>query len=180
MSTTSWTLDPPHSDLLFSIRHLGISTVRGKISGLSGTATFDSADPKTLKLHVDIDPATIDTGNEQRDAHIKSADFLDVQNYPTITFQSTRVAPAGPNEGKLFGELTIRGVTKEVELAVEGPSKEITDPYGNVKIGASATGAINRKDFGISFNHVMEAGTLLLGEELKVTIDLQFTKQASG
>ena len=180
MSTTSWTLDPAHSDVLFSIRHLGISTVRGNLPGLTGTAQFDPSDPKSLKLHVDIDAASIDTNNDQRDAHIKTPDFLDVQNYPTITFQSTRVEPSGPGTGKLYGELTIKGVTKEVELTVEGPSPETTDPSGNVKIAASATTVINRKDFGISFNHVMETGTLLLGEELKVTIDVQFIKQTSG
>src|ERR1017187_3310361 len=134
MSTTSWTLDPAHSDVLFSIRHLGISTVRGKLPGLSGTAQFDPTDPKTLKLHVDIDAASIDTNNDQRDTHVKTADFLDVQNYPTITFQSTRVEPSGPGEGKLIGDLTIKGVTKEVVLTVEGPSPETKDPYGNVKI----------------------------------------------
>jgi len=180
MSTTSWTLDPAHSDVLFSIRHLGISTVRGKLPGVSGTAEFEPGDPKSLKLHIDIDAGSIDTGNEQRDTHIKTADFLDVQNYPTITFQSTRVEPTGAGEGKLFGDLTMKGVTKEVVLTVEGPSAETKDPYGNVKIAASATAVINRKDFGISFNHVMEAGMLLIGEELKVTIDVQFTKQASG
>ena len=180
MSATSWTLDPAHSDVLFSIRHLGISTVRGKLPGVSGSAQFDPGNPSTLKLHIDIDAASIDTGNDQRDTHIKTADFLDVQNYPTITFQSTRVEPLGSGQGKLYGDLTIKGVTKEVVLTVEGPSQETPDPYGNIKIAASATAVINRKDFGISFNHVMEAGMLLIGEELKVTIDVQFTKQTSG
>ncbi len=177
---SKWTLDPAHSDLLFSIKHLGISTVRGKFPGLSGTAQFEEADPKSLKLHVEIDATTVNTGNDQRDEHIRSKDFLGVVDFPTITFDSTRVEPSSPGEGKLYGDLTIRGVTKEVALSVEGPSGEIQDPYGNTKIGASATAVINRKDFGISFNHVMEAGALLIGEELKVTIDVQFTKDATS
>lgn len=177
-SNSTWTLDPAHSDVLFAIRHLGISTVRGKFPGLSGTASFDPADPTSLKLKVDIDASSFDTGNDQRDAHVKAADFLDVENYPTITFEATKVIPTGKDSGKLIGDLTIKGVTKEVELTVEGPSPETADPYGNTKIGASATAVVNRKDFGITFNHVMETGSLMLGEELKVTIDVQFTKQA--
>src|SRR5579872_2344132 len=177
--TSSWILDPAHSDVLFSVRHLGISTVRGQLPGVSGTAEFASGDPSTLKLQIDIDASSISTGNDQRDAHIKGADFLDVEKFPTMSFKSTRVAPEGPGGGKLYGDLTIKGITKEVELHVEGPSPETADPYGNTKIAASATGVINRKDFGITFNHVMETGSLLVGEEIKVTIDVQFTKQAS-
>lgn len=180
MSTTQWTLDPAHSDVLFSIKHLGISTVRGKFTGLSGTASFDPADHSTLQVHVDITSASFNTGNDDRDAHVKGADFLDAEKFPTITFDATKVNETGDGEGTLTGNLTIRGVTKEVVLHVEGPSGEITDPYGNVKIGASATATINRKDFGIAFNHVMEAGALLLGEDVKITIDVQFTKQAAG
>ena len=176
--TTSWTLDPVHSDITFSIRHLGISTVRGHLKAASGSASFDTTDPNSLNLNVEIDANTLSTGNDQRDEHVKSADFLDTAKFPTITFSVTGVESHGPEAQKITGDLTLKGVTKPVVLEVEGPSAETTDPYGNVKIGASATTVINRKDFGISFHGVLDSGALLLGEDIKVALDVQFTKQA--
>lgn len=180
MSTTTWTLDPAHTDVHFSVKHLGISTVRGKFNGITGSAEFDPADHSTLKIHVEIDANTIDTGNDQRDAHVRSGDFLDADKFPSITFDSTKVELTGDHEGKIHGNLTLKGVTKPIVLTAEGPSDEVTDPYGNTKIAASATAVVHRKDFGVEFNHVMETGALLLGEDVKVTLDVQFVKQTGG
>ena len=170
----TWQIDPPHTSAQFSVRHMGISTVRGAFTRISGTVQYDPSDVAKTSLDVTIDANSLDTRVEQRDNHVKSADFLDVAKYPTITFKSKHVEPAGAGHLKVIGDLTIHGTTKQVELDVEGPTPPIKDPRGNEHMGASATTTISRKDFGVSN---ME---LMIGDELHITIDAEVVKQAAA
>jgi polyisoprenoid-binding protein YceI len=174
---TTWTLDPAHSSASFSVKHMMIAKVHGGFEKLSGTLIYDSANPTASQIEVAIDASSINTREAQRDTHLKSADFFDVTQFPTLTFRSTKVE--GENdELKVTGDLTIRGVTKSVILAVEGPSAEMKDPWGNTKIGASATTKIKRKDFGLTWNAALETGGVLVGDDIAITLDVQFLKQA--
>src|ERR1700685_1348631 len=146
----TWQLDPPHSSAQFSVRHLGVSTVRGAFTKVSGTVQYDAANPAKSSLQATIDATSVDTRVDARDNDLRSANYLDVKKYPTITFQSKRVEAAGAGKLKITGDLTIHGVTKEVVLDVDGPSAPMKDPWGNQRIGASATTKINRKDFGVN------------------------------
>ena len=172
----TYQIDPSHSSASFSIKHMMIAKVRGGFEKLSGRLNYDPANPTKANIQVTIDAASIDTREEKRDAHLKSADFFDVEKYPTITFQSTRIEGSG-DELKVIGDLTIHGVTKPVTLAVERPSAEQKDPWGNVKIGASGTTKIKRKDFRLTWNAALEAGGVLVGDEVSITLDVQFVKQ---
>ena len=138
---------------------------------------FDEENPANSKVEAIIDVATLQTREPDRDKHLKSADFLDVEKFPTITFVSKKVVKKGDEEHKVTGDLTIHGVTKEVTLEVEGPTPEAKDPWGNVKIGASAKAKINRKDFGLVWNVALETGGVLVGEEVQIHLDLELTKQ---
>lgn len=177
MATNTYNLDPNHSEISFSVKHLGIATVRGKFMGLSGTATADPADPLSLQVEVTADVSTINTGDDKRDSHLRTAEFFDVEKFPTATFKSTSIERLGDGEYKVNGDLTLHGVTKPVSLNVEGPSQEVKDPWGQTKVGASATATIHRKEFGLGWNVALEAGGLLVGEDVKLTIDVQFAKQ---
>jgi polyisoprenoid-binding protein YceI len=177
MSVSNWNIDTAHTDILFSVRHMGISTVRGKFTGVTGTAVADPADASTLHLDVKIDPSTISTGDEKRDAHLRSSDFFDAEKFPAASFKSTGVTKDG-DEYKLTGDFTLHGVTKSITLDVESVSSEAKDPWGGTRIGASAHGMIHRKDFGITFNAPLEAGGFMIGDDVKLTIDAQFVKQA--
>jgi polyisoprenoid-binding protein YceI len=179
LAPATYTIDPAHSTADFRVRHLMISNVRGEFSGLSGTIVFDPKNSANSKINATIDATTINTREPQRDAHLKSADFFDVEKYPTITFASTKVASAGLGEWKVTGNLTIHGVTKEIVLTVEGPAAEIKDPWGNSKTGASASAKINRKDFGLMWNAALETGGVVVGDEVSINLDLELTKQAS-
>lgn len=174
MSNT-YQIDPSHSSANFSIKHMMIAKVHGGFEKLSGTFIYDAADPSKSNVDVTIDVASINTHEAQRDTHLKSADFFDVEKYPTITFKSTRIEKNG-GDLKIVGNLTIHGVTNAVILEVEGPSEELKDPWGNAKIGASATTKISRKDFGLTWNAALEAGGLLVGDEVSISIDVQFVK----
>jgi polyisoprenoid-binding protein YceI len=174
----TYQIDPMHSRIHFSVRHLGISHVRGEFTGLSGTLVYDRANPEAAQLTVTVDPATFSSGQPQRDEHVKSADFLDVPQYPEITFKSTKVEVLGEEEGRVTGNLTLHGVTKEVVLEVEGPSPEVKDFYGNVKFGVTAKTRISRGDFGLTYNAPLETGGLLIGDKVDLTLDVQFAKQA--
>ncbi len=174
---STYTIDPAHSVADFKVRHLMVSNVRGEFSGVSGTVEYDEANPGNSKLEAVIDATTIQTRDAQRDAHLKSADFLDVEKYPTIKFVSKKVVKTGDEEHKVTGDLTIHGVTKEVTLEVEGPGSEVKDPWGNVKLGASAKTKINRKDFGLVWNVALETGGVVVGEEVQIHLDLELTKQ---
>jgi len=163
----TWQIDPMHSAAQFSVRHLGVSTVRGAFTKVSGSAKFDAADPSKVSLDATIDASSVDTRVEMRDNDLRSPNFLDVQKYPTITFHSKQTKAAGAGKLQITGDLTIHGVTKEVVLDVDGPSAPIKDPWGNQRIGASAATKINRKDFGVN------GASGAVGDEITITIDTE-------
>ena len=175
-SLTTWKIDPAHSAAEFKVRHMMISNVKGSFSGLSGTLIENPADPAQSTVEASVDVASISTGDAQRDGHLKSADFFEVEKYPTMTFKSTKVEKKGEDEYKVTGDLTLHGVTKPVTFAVEGPSTPGKDPWGNTRIGLSATTKINRKDFGLNWNAALETGGILVGEDVHITLEVQFIK----
>ena len=175
-AVSTWAIDPAHSAAEFKVKHMMISNVKGQFTGVSGTLERHEGDVTKSKVEVTIDAASVNTRDSQRDAHLKSADFFDVEKFPTLSFKSTRVIPKNHDEVALEGELTIHGVTHPVRLAVEGPTAAAKDPWGNTRIGASATTKINRRDFGLTWNTALEAGGILVGEEVTITLDLQFVK----
>ena len=176
-AVTTWNIDPAHSAAEFKVKHMMISNVKGSFSGLSGALTEHSDDATLSSVEAAIPVAAISTGDAQRDAHLKSADFFDAEKYPTLNFKSTRVTRKGEAAYEVTGDLTIHGVTRPVTFAVEGPSAPGKDPWGNTRIGLSATTKINRKDFGLSWNAALETGGFLVGEEIAITLDVQFIKQ---
>ena len=172
----AWKIDSAHSEVIFSVRHMMISTVRGRFNTVNGTVEFDEVTPGNSSVNVEIDASSIDTREQQRDDHLRSPDFLDVANYPTITFVSKRVEAVDENHGKIVGDLTIHGVTKEVVLETEyaGQAKS---PWGTTSAGFSAKTKINRKDFGLGWNATLETGGVLVGEEIKVDIEMEIVKE---
>jgi len=173
--TETWQLDPAHSAAQFAVRHMGISTVRGGFTKLSGTVQYDSAHPAKSSVDATIDAASVDTRVEMRDNDLRRAKFFDAAKYPTITFRSKNVEPAGKGKLKVTGDLTIHGVTKEVVLNVDGPSEPIKDQRGNSHMGASATTTINRRDFGVG-----SIPAAMLGEDVAITLDLELVKQGAA
>ena len=163
----TWQIDPNHSAAQFSVRHLGVSTVRGAFTKVSGSAKHDPADPSKDSLDATIDANSVDTRVEARDNDLRSPHFLEVQKYPTITFHSKTAKVAGPGKLQITGDLTMHGVTKEVVLDVDGPSAAIKDPWGNQRIGASAATKITRQDFGVS------GAPGVVGDEITITIDVE-------
>lgn len=176
-TVTTWNLDPAHSAAEFKVKHMMISNVKGSFRGLTGTLTLDESDPSGSQVKATIDVSTLSTGDEQRDAHLKSADFFDVAQIPQMTFESTTVKRTGEGEYQVTGNLSMHGVTKPVTFAVDGPGAPGKDPWGNTRIGLSATAKINRKDFGLTWNAALETGGVLVGEDVALTIDAQFIKQ---
>jgi polyisoprenoid-binding protein YceI len=174
-STTTWKIDPAHTNVEFSVRHLMIATVKGRFTDVSGTVKIDEADLSRSEIDVTINVASIDTREQQRDAHLRSADFFDVEKYPTMTFRSTRVEPGQDGRLTVVGDLTIRGITKPVTLDVtsEGRAK---DPWGGERAGFSATTRINRTDFGLTWNQALETGGVLVGDEVKISLDVELVK----
>lgn len=175
-AVSTWKVDPVHSVAEFKVKHLMISHVKGQFTGVSGVLTLDESDITRSSVEATIDAASIATRDPQRDAHLQSADFLDVAKYPTLTFKSTSISRKGKDELVLNGDLTIHGVTKPVTFAVEGPSAPVQDPWGNTRIGLSAETKINRKDFGLAWNSPLETGGVLVGEDITITLDVQFVK----
>jgi polyisoprenoid-binding protein YceI len=175
-ATTTWNIDPIHSNAEFKVRHLMISNVKGQFKGVTGTLKLDNAEPAKSGVEASIDAASINTNDAQRDAHLKSADFFDVEKFPTLTFKSTRVSRNGDGAHTVAGDLTIHGVTRNVVFEVDGPSAPTKDPWGNTRIGLSATTRINRKDFGLTWNAALETGGIMVGEEVAITLDIQFIK----
>ncbi len=175
MSIT-YEIDSAHSNLQFSVRHLMVSNVRGSFTGVKGTVAHDHKNPSAGSIQATIDASTIHTGEEKRDEHLKSPDFLDVAKYPAITFQSTKVEKTGSDRFKVTGNLTIHGVTKEVTLDVEEVTEETKDPWGNMRIGASAKGKIKRSDFGLTWNAALETGGVMVGDDVKLDFELEFVK----
>ena len=174
--TTTWKLDPAHSHAEFKVKHMMISNVKGSFSSLSGTLTEHATDATLSSVEATIDIGTISTGDEKRDTHLKSPDFFDVEKYPTMTFKSTQVKPNGDGGYDVTGDLTMHGVTRRQIFAVEGPTPPTKDPWGNTRIGLSATAKINRKDYGLNWNAALEAGGVLVGETVSVTMEVQFVK----
>ena len=175
---TTWNIDASHSAVEFSAKHMMITTVRGRIADVRGTITLNEANPDQSSVEVELGAASIDTRSEQRDGHLRSADFLDVDNFETITFRSTGVVPRGGSRFVLVGDLTIRGVTQEISLEAELVGKG-TDPWGGQRAGFAATTAINRKEFGLTWNQALEAGGVLVSDQVKIGLEIQATLQAS-
>jgi len=173
----TYVIDPSHSRAGFRVRHLMVANVRGEFSGIAGTVVLDAQNPANSKIEAAIDVTTIETRDNQRDQHLKSADFFDVEKFPKITFVSKKVAPAGQGEWKVTGDLSIHGVTREVVLDVEGPTPEVKDPWGNLKIGASAATKANRRDFGLVWNVALEAGGVLVGDEVAIDLEVEMARQ---
>lgn len=176
MALAKWVLDPTHSEVQFKVKHLVISTVTGTFKSFEGSLEADKEDFSDAKINFSLDVNSIDTNQEQRDGHLKSADFFDAENHPKITFESTSFIPSG-SDYKLNGNLTIRDTTKPVSLDVEFGGTA-TDFYGNLKAGFEVSGKINRKDFGLTWNGITEAGAIVVGEEVKLIINVQFAKEA--
>lgn len=175
--SNQWLIDPAHSNAGFSVRHMMITNVRGEFSKLEGKVSYDPAAPEATQIEASADVASIDTHEAQRDTHLKSGDFFDAEKFPKLTFKSKSVRVKAAEELVVTGDLTIHGVTREVELAVEGPSAPSTDPFGNVRVGATATTKIKRDDFGLVWNAALETGGVLVGNEVKITIDLSLIRQ---
>jgi polyisoprenoid-binding protein YceI len=173
----TYTLDPAHTTIGFKVKHLMITNVKGSFEKFKGTVIIDEKDITKSKAHVTVEVASINTNIAKRDEHLRSGDFFDVATYPLMTFSSTKVERAGADKLKVTGNLTIKGVTKQVVLAVEGPSGEIKSPQGVAKRGASATAAINRQDFGVSWNRTLDAGGVLVGDEVQIFIDAELDRQ---
>jgi polyisoprenoid-binding protein YceI len=172
----SWKIDPSHTRAVFSVRHMMISNVHGQFHNVIGTVNFDESVPTRSSVDVQIDAASIDTNDERRDGHLKSPDFLDAENYPYLTFVSKRIEVIDSEHGRITGDLTIRGVTREVVLATEynGQAK---GPYGQQSAGFTATAKLNRKDFGLTWNMGLETGGVLVGDTVNISIELEIVKQ---
>jgi polyisoprenoid-binding protein YceI len=175
-ATTTWNIDPVHSNAQFKVKHMMVSNVKGEFNAVTGTLKYDAENIANSQVEATIDATTINTRDPQRDGHLKSADFFDVQKFPTLTFKSTRVSKKGDGELAVAGDLTIHGVTRNVAFEVEGPSAPVKDPWGNTRVGLSATTRINRKDFGLTWNTILEAGGIAVGEEVAITLDVEFIK----
>jgi polyisoprenoid-binding protein YceI len=177
MTATTYQLDPVHSHLGFSVRHMMVSQQRGQFAGASGTLSLDRASLANSRVEITIDVATINTNNTDRDNHLRSADFFDAAGHPTITFVSREVQAGDDGELRVTGDLTIRGTTRPVVLTAEPISEESRDPFGNIKVGTSVTGKISRKDFGLVWNAILETGGVALGDDVKLTLDVQFQRK---
>ena len=174
---STWEIDPAHTNAHFAVKHLVISTVRGHLGKVTGTVTLDESDPTKSSLQATIDAAGVDTDNDKRDEHLKGPDFLDVAKHPTLTFKSKKVEKIADDHYKVMGDLTLRGVTKEVALDVKGSTKPLTDPFGNVKLGGEATTTIHREDFGVSWSKTLDGGGLVVGDDVDVMIDVELLKK---
>ena len=176
MSTTKWSIDPTHSEIGFKVKHMMFTNVSGNFEKFDASIETEGDDFTTAKFDFSGEIDSINTGNADRDNHLRSADFFDAEQFPTLTFKSTSFEKESESDYKLTGDLTLHGVTKSVKLDVEfgGLAK---DPWGNTKTGLSATGKINRKDWGLNWNSALETGGVLVGEEVKLNIELQFIQQ---
>jgi len=179
MTTRQFEIDSAHSDIRFSVRHLGFSRVHGGFLHWKGSILFDEAAPTATRVVVDIDAKSIDTREPKRDGHLRSADFLDVERYPILRFESVRVEPREPRHYLLIGELTLHGVTRPVDLEVEllGGTR---DPWGHDRLSFSAKTSLNRRDFGLRWNQVLESGGLLVGDTVDIAVEVEAVAAAAG
>jgi polyisoprenoid-binding protein YceI len=175
-ATTTWNIDPTHSIAEFKVKHLMISNVKGQFPKVAGVLTLDEADGSRSSVQATIEVASIETRDAQRDAHLKSADFFDVEKYPSMTFRSTKVNASAAGEGTVEGDLTIRDATRRVVFQVEGPTAPTKDPWGKLRVGVSATTKISRKEFGLTWNAALEAGGVMIGDEVTITLDVEFVQ----
>ncbi len=175
-ASSTWTIDSAHARAAFSVRHMMISNVRGDFSKVSGNVEYDGKNVKSIKTDATIDVSTVSTGEPGRDEHLRGDGFFNVAKFPTMTFKSKKIAPAGKGKFKMTGDLTIHGVTKEVTFDVDGPSPEIKDKKGGTHIGASAVTKINRKDFGISYGGLLDNGGPMIGDDVDITLDIELIK----
>lgn len=178
LAATTWQVDPVHSHVEFAVRHLMISSVKGRFAEVSGTLTGDEADPEHASIELTIGAASVDTREPQRDTHLRSADFFETGTYPAIRFRSRRVATTGRGTFRVDGDLTIRDVTRAITVDVE-PGGRATDPWGGERTGYSATATINRKDFGLNWNQLLDAGGVLVGDEVKISVELQLVRASN-
>jgi polyisoprenoid-binding protein YceI len=174
--TSNWNIDPAHSTAQFTVRHLGISNVTGSFTKVTGSVVLNEKDITQSQISASIDVNSIDTRVEARDKDLKSPNFFDVEKYPTIEFKSKRIASSG-GKLQLIGDLTIHGTTREVTLDVDGPTPEITDPWGNSRRGISAATTINRKDFNLVYNNLLKTGEAVVGDTVKIQIDAEMVKK---
>ena len=172
-----WEIDPAHSSVQFSVRHMMVSNVRGAFTKVAGTVRGDEQDPTLAGVEATIDTSSIDTREAKRDEHLRSPDFLDVAKYPTMTFRSKKITKVGDGRYDVTGDLTLHGVTREVVLHVEGPSPAMKDPRGGLRAGASATARISRRDFGITWSKALDGGGVVVGNDIDVTIDVEGVKK---
>jgi polyisoprenoid-binding protein YceI len=179
MTTNDWNIDAAHSGINFSIRHMVVSKVRGRFASYSGVAKIDDDDITRSAVEVTIEASSIDTGTPQRDEHLKSADFFDVEKFPQLRFRSDRIEKIEDDRYRVTGALTIRDVTREVSLDVEYGGRA-RDPWGNQRIGFVAKGAIDRKDYGLGWNQVLEAGGVLVGDRVTIELEVQAVKAAAA
>jgi polyisoprenoid-binding protein YceI len=175
-SAATWQVDPDHSSFQFKVRHLTVSNVKGEFTKAKGTVTMDDQDFTKMKIEITIDAASIDTAHAKRDEHLRSGDFFDVAKYPTLTFISKKVEKGTDGKGKVIGDLTIRGITREVSMEVEGPTSEIKDPGGRFRRGATATGKINRKEFNILWSRTLDQGGLVVADEVFLSVEVELIK----
>ena len=174
--TSTWNIDPSHTVAEFNVRHMMISNVKGQFAKATGRLVLDESELMNSHVEATIDAASIETRDPQRDAHLKSGDFLDVESFPTLSFKSTSISLVRAGELAVEGELTVRDVTRKVLFDVEGPTPPAKDPWGNTRVAVSATTKISRKDFGLTWNSALESGGVLVGDEVTITLDVQFVK----
>ncbi len=179
-ANSTWQFDPQHSSAQFAVRHLGLSTVRGAFSKLSGTVSLDDQDITKSTVEVTIDVNTVDTREPDRDKDLRSERFLDVAHFPTMTFKSKKVEQVSPGKLRVTGDLTIHGTTKEVVLDVDGLTAPVKDPWGNQRVAASATTKINRQDYGVKWNAKLDNGGVVVGDDVNITIDVELTQKAAA
>jgi polyisoprenoid-binding protein YceI len=176
----NWQIDTAHTSAQFAVKHMMVSTVRGQFNKTTGTATWDGKDFSTASVDITIDVSSINTREPRRDDHLRSADFFDVAKYPAITFKSTKVQQVSAGKVKMTGDLTMRGVTKQVVLDVEGPSAPLKEQNGGTRVGASATTTISRKDFGLTWNRAIETGGVVVGDDIAITIDVELVNRPAA
>ena len=178
-ATSNWQIDPAHSAAQFSVKHMTISTVRGAFTSVKGSVQFDDKDISKSTVEVSIDVNSVDTRQPDRDKDLRSDHFFDAEHFPTITFKSKRVEQVAPGKLKVTGDLTIRGVTKEIVLDVDGPTAPVKDPWGNQRIAVNATTKINRQDFGVKWNATMDNGGVVVGDDVSIIIDAELVQKAA-